>query len=104
MSWEDGSGSEGMARGVMLCATTQNGGSPPGVPGRLRKYYPPPPEFHRPHKMKEEPKFHGRVREVGPYRLDELQATLESKGEKIDRLQASNDELHAKLDRLLSAK
>ena len=68
---------EGMARGVMLCATTQNGGSPPGVPGRLRKYYPPPPEFHRPHKMKEEPKFHGRVREVGPYRLDELQATLE---------------------------
>ena len=27
---------EGMARGVMLCATTQNGGSPPGVPGRLR--------------------------------------------------------------------
>ena len=27
--------------------------------------------------MKEEPKFHGRVREVGPYRLDELQATLE---------------------------
>jgi len=68
---------EGMARGVMLCATTHAGAKPPGVPLRMRKHVPLPPEFRNLHEIRRDVRFSGRLVEVRPYRLDETQAILE---------------------------
>ena len=67
-----------MARGVMLGATTHNGAQPPGVPMRLRKHIPPPPDFQRKlHALRREDRFRGRIREVAAYSASETQAMLE---------------------------
>ena len=67
-----------MARGVMVCATTHAGAKPPGVPLRLRKSVPPPPEFRKPAALRQDARFNGgRLLVVPPYSHTEVQAALE---------------------------
>ena len=67
----------GMARGVMLCATSLSGGQPPTVPMRLRKRIAPPPEFNKPDAVRRDLRFYKLTRDVSPYRLSEVQAMLD---------------------------
>lgn len=68
-----------MARGVMLCAATFAGAQPPGVPLRMRKHIPPPPDFTKPESLRvKDPRFAGGVlRKVERYSLREMQAVLD---------------------------
>ena len=55
---------EGMARGVMLCASTHAGAQPPGVPLRMRKHVPLPPEFKSVPAIRNDARFKRRVVQV----------------------------------------
>lgn len=70
---------EGMARGVLLGATTHGGAKPPRVPLRLRKTVPVPPDFQKPDSVaRADSRFKGgRLRTVPPYNNREVQAALE---------------------------